>query len=63
MNNMKKDKNPDKLLNSNKNSNEKLPYKKPKLTHYGSIKKLTLGGGSGVPESITNPDPAFREPT
>ena len=30
---------------------KKLPYKKPKLTSYGTIKKLTLGGLTGIQES------------
>ena len=30
---------------------KKLPYKKPKLTSYGTIKKLTLGGLTGQQES------------
>ncbi|MGI9533310.1 MAG: hypothetical protein ACR2NW_00015 [Thermodesulfobacteriota bacterium] len=48
---MKKDNNLTNTVKSIKELNQKIPYKKPKLTNYGKIKSLTMGPSPGGGES------------
>ena len=48
---MKYKRKPRKILIADKEPRKKLPYKKPKLTHFGNIRNLTRGFSGGTDES------------
>ena len=55
MDNVKKEITKTKITSQKPTKTNKKEYKKPKITNYGKLKDLTLGGSPGISDS-GNPD-------